>query len=70
MSQTGRRLAILIGSSQFDKEPLKAKPLKCPERDVDAMHELLASAELGAFGEVFVFKTRTTRPRLTRLKKC
>lgn len=56
MSQTGRRLAILIGSSKFEKEGLKDRPLKCPERDVDGMHELLASAELGAFNEVFVFK--------------
>ncbi|MDQ3010070.1 MAG: SUMF1/EgtB/PvdO family nonheme iron enzyme [Acidobacteriota bacterium] len=56
MSQAGRRSAILIGSSQFDREPLKAKPLQCPERDVDGMHTLLSAEEFGAFGEVFVFK--------------
>jgi len=56
MSQAGRRSAILIGSSQFDREPLKAKPLQCPERDVDGMHTLLSAEEFGAFDETFVFK--------------
>jgi len=51
----GRRYAILIGSSRFDNEP-KLNPLKCPERDVEGMREILAAAELGAFGETFVFK--------------
>lgn len=69
MSQTGRRSAILIGSSQFDKEPLKAKPLKCPERDVDGMHELLAAAELGAFGEVFVFKNSHHQAALDQIEE-
>ena len=69
MTQTGRRSAILVGSSQFDKEPLKAKPLKCPERDVDAMHELLASAELGAFGEVFVFKNSHHQAALDQIEE-
>lgn len=69
MSQTGRRLAILIGSSKFDKEPLKDKPLKCPERDVDGMHELLAAEEFGAFGEVFVFKNSHHQDALDQIEE-
>lgn len=69
MNQAGRRSAILIGSSQFDKEPLKAKPLKCPERDVDGMHELLAATELGAFGEVFVFKNSHHQAALDQIEE-
>ncbi len=69
MSQTGRRLAILIGSSKFDKEPLKARPLKCPERDVDGMRELLASAEFGVFGEVFVFKNSYHQAALDQIEE-
>ncbi len=69
MSQSGRRSAILIGSSQFDKEPLKARPLKCPERDVDGMRELLAAAELGAYGEVFVFKNSHHQAALDQIEE-
>lgn len=69
MNQAGRRSAILIGSSQFDKEPLKAKPLKCPERDVDGMRELLAEAELGAYGEVHVFKNSHHQAALDQIEE-
>ncbi|MGH9831408.1 MAG: caspase, EACC1-associated type [Blastocatellia bacterium] len=55
MSEPGRRRAILIGSSRFDKEP-KLTPLKCPENDVDGMYDIVASSELGAFEEPAVFK--------------
>ena len=55
MSQPGRRHAILIGSSRFDKEP-KLTPLKCPENDVYGMYDIVASSELGAFEEPVVFK--------------
>jgi len=51
----GRRHAVLIGSSRFDKEPA-LNPLRCPERDVDGMREILVAAELGAFEDPFVFK--------------
>ena len=50
-----KRYAILIGSSRFDKEP-KLNPLRCPENDVDGMHEVVSAAELGAFTETFVYK--------------
>ena len=55
MNEPGRRHAILIGSSRFDKEP-KLTPLKCPENDVDGMYDIVASSELGAFEEPAVFK--------------
>lgn len=67
MNEAGRRSAILIGSSQFDREPLKAKPLQCPERDVDGMHTLLSAEEFGAFDETFVFKNVHHQPALDQI---
>ncbi len=63
-----RRYAILIGSSRFDNEP-KLNPLKCPERDVDGMREILAAPELGAFGEPFVFKDVENHAVLRRIEE-
>jgi HEAT repeat protein len=51
----GLRFAILIGSSEFEKDP-KLTALKCPQRDVEGMREVLADEKLGSFGEIFVFK--------------
>jgi hypothetical protein len=61
----GRRYAVLIGSSRFDKEP-NLNPLKCPENDVDGMREVLAAVDLGAFEEPSVFKevARNTQGRV------
>ncbi len=67
MIEAGRRYAILIGSSQFDKESLK--PLQCPERDVDGMQELLAAAEFGQFDEVFVFKNAHHQAPLDQIEE-
>ncbi len=64
----GRRYAILIGSSRFDNEP-KLNQLKCPERDVDGMRDILAAAELGAFGETFVFKNTENHTVLRRIEE-
>jgi len=64
----GRRYAVLIGSSSFDKEP-KLTPLKCPENDVDGMREILAAAELGAFEEPFVFKNAESHVVTRRIGK-
>jgi Caspase domain len=64
----GRRYAVLIGSSSFDKEP-KLTPLKCPGNDVDGMREILAAAELGAFEEPFVFKNAESHVVARRIGK-
>ena len=64
----GRRYAILIGSSRFDNEP-KLSPLKCPERDVDGMREILAAPELGAFADTFVFKDVENHAVLRRIEE-
>ncbi len=64
----GRRYAILIGSSRFDNEP-KLHPLKCPERDVDGMLEILRAPELGAFGETFAFKNIESHAVLRRIEE-
>lgn len=67
MSQ-GRRYAVLIGSSRFEKEP-KLSSLKCPENDVDGMREVLSAVELGAFEEPFVFKNVENYAVLHRLEE-
>jgi hypothetical protein len=64
----GRRYAVLIGSSSFEKEP-KLTPLKCPENDVDGMREILAAAEFGAFEEPFVFKNAESHVVAHRIGK-
>src|SRR5262249_4887623 len=51
----GRRYAVLIGSSRFDKEP-NLNSLKCPKNDGDCMREILGAVDLGAFEEPSVFK--------------
>ncbi len=68
MSEPGRRRAILIGSSRFDKEP-KLTPLKCPENDVDGMYDIVASAELGAFEEPVVFKNADHQIILSQIEE-
>ncbi|MGH9844280.1 MAG: caspase, EACC1-associated type [Blastocatellia bacterium] len=68
MSEPGRRHAILIGSSRFDKEP-KLTPLKCPENDVDGMYDIVASSELGAFGEPVVFKNADRQTILGQIEE-
>jgi Caspase domain len=64
----GRRYAVLIGSSRFDKEP-HLSPLKCPENDVDGMREILAETELGAFEEPFVFKNAESYAVMHRIEE-
>ena len=61
-----KRYAILIGSSRFDKEP-KLLPLRCPENDVDGMHEIISAAELGAFTDTFVFKNSDNQTVLNQI---
>src|SRR5262249_51645798 len=51
----GRRYAVLIGSSRFDKDTTLTR-LNSPENDVDGMRQVLAAAELGAFEEPLVFE--------------
>lgn len=69
MSDAGRRYAILIGSSRFDKEPLQSQPLQCPERDIDGLHPLLAAQDCGAFDETFVFKNADNHAVLDRIEE-
>src|SRR5262245_48950207 len=64
----GRRHAVLIGSSRFDKEP-NLNSLKCPENDVDGMREILAAAELGAFEEPSVFKNADSFAVMRRIEE-
>jgi formylglycine-generating enzyme required for sulfatase activity len=64
----GRRYAVLIGSSRFDKEP-HLSPLKCPENDVDGMREILAATELGAFEKPFVFKNAESYVVMHRIEE-
>ncbi len=61
-----KRYAILIGSSRFDKEP-KLPSLRCPENDVDGMHEIISAAELGAFTDTFVFKNSDNQTVLNQI---
>jgi formylglycine-generating enzyme required for sulfatase activity len=51
----GKRVAILIASSKFPDEP-GLVPLRCPENDVDAVNEVLASPRFGQFDTTLVFK--------------
>ncbi|CAK8723210.1 hypothetical protein GCAAIG_12930 [Candidatus Electronema halotolerans] len=44
----GKRYAILIAASKFPEEPGLTE-LRCPENDVDALHELLISPNCGLF---------------------
>ncbi|HKX26720.1 MAG TPA: caspase family protein, partial [Blastocatellia bacterium] len=64
----GRRYAVLIGSSRFDKEP-NLRPLKYPENDVNGMHEILRARELGAFDEVAVFNNAESDPVLHKIEE-
>ena len=54
---SGRRYAILVGTSEFPDEP-KLAALRCPVHDVEGMREVLESPELGAFDEVAVLANR------------
>src|SRR5262245_43725477 len=64
----GRRYAVLIGSSRFDKEP-NLNPLRCPEKDVDGMREVLAAVDLGAFEEPSVFKNADSTVVMHRIEE-
>jgi formylglycine-generating enzyme required for sulfatase activity/uncharacterized caspase-like protein len=64
----GRRYAVLIGSSRFDKEP-NLNSLKCPENDVDGMREVLAAVDLGAFDEPSVFKNADSTAVMHRIEE-
>ena len=50
-----RRYAVLIAGSQFPDEP-KLQPLRCPENDVDGLHEVLSSKTYGDFTDALVLK--------------
>ncbi|CAK8711604.1 hypothetical protein GCAAIG_00900 [Candidatus Electronema halotolerans] len=62
----GKRYAILIAASKFPEEP-GLNELRCPENDVDALHELLVSPDFGLFAEVVVFKNRPSYEILPKL---
>jgi hypothetical protein len=50
-----QRYAVLIASSQFPDEA-QLRQLRCPERDVDGLNEILTSPVYGAFTETVVLK--------------
>jgi hypothetical protein len=50
-----RRYAVLIGSSEFDRESGLGN-LRCPQNDVEDMAELITAAETGLFLKENVFK--------------
>ncbi|HKV38018.1 MAG TPA: SUMF1/EgtB/PvdO family nonheme iron enzyme, partial [Blastocatellia bacterium] len=68
MSQ-GRRYAILIGNGVFKKDPIALPELLCPTRDVDGMHEILASPELGGFTDVSLFKDADNHAVLKQIEE-
>ena len=45
------RHAILIGCSEFPKAPGELAKLRCPENDVEGMHEILTARPWGLFAE-------------------
>jgi len=55
------RHAVLIGCSEFPKAPRELARLRCPENDVDGMHEILTARPWGLFGEqqTHVVKNKT-----------
>ncbi len=55
-----QRYAVLIGNSSFPSEA-KLPPLRFPENDVDALHELITSEEHGIFTQTFVLKNRSSQ---------
>ena len=62
----GKRYAILIAASKFPEEPGLTE-LRCPENDVDALHELLISPDFGQFAEVVPFKNAPSYKILPKL---
>ncbi len=50
-----RRFGILIASSKFPDES-ELEDLRCPENDVDGLHEVLTSKDCGGFTETIVLK--------------
>lgn len=54
---SGRRFAVLIAGSRFPQEPALTE-LRCPESDVEGLHELLSASEFGDFTQVTVLKNQ------------
>lgn len=63
-----RRHAVLIASSQFPNEPM-LQPLRCPENDVDGIHDVLASPVFGRFAETIVLKNVPHHEALLRINQ-
>ena len=51
------RYAILIGNSQYAADERLAD-LRCPERDVDGLAEVLGHSEIGQFDQIKSLKNR------------
>lgn len=62
-----KRYAILIAGSKFPEEPGLTE-LRCPEHDVDALNELLASPDFGQFTETVVFKNAPSHEVLEKIE--
>lgn len=63
---TDRRIAILIASSHFPKEP-RLDNLHYPENDVDGLVNVLISKDRGGFDEVTTLKNKPHYEILTKL---
>jgi len=63
-----RRYAVLVASSQFPNEP-KLQPLRCPENDVDGLHDVLTSKTYGDFTDALVLKNVPHYEALLRINQ-
>ena len=63
-----KRFAVLIGSSRFRNEP-KLHPLRCPENDVEGIHEIFSSEKYGAFHETVVLLNEESYTVMRKINK-
>src|SRR5262245_45331793 len=61
----GHRIAILIGNSEFPKEP-SLSALRCPQRDVEGLAAALTAQETGLFADPLTF---INQPHHTALRE-
>jgi uncharacterized RDD family membrane protein YckC len=62
------RSAVLIASGRFPEEQA-LEDLRCPERDVDALNEVLASPARGGFSQTHVLKNVPSHEVLLRINR-
>jgi len=62
-----RRYAILISSSEYEDQTLQ--DLRCAERDVEGLNEILASEKHGRFSEPLILKNRPSYDILNNINR-